>query len=136
MPDDWDVDIDGDWHPATINNPDYKGPWKQKKVPNPEFKGRWSSKQLVNEHYDEGVGVYTDNAYVGFELWTVNKGSIFDNVLITDDVELAKAEGEKLQATWDGEKQAKKDWESTRGQMPEDEAEEDEEEPPEAHGEL
>ena len=93
MPDDWDVDIDGDWHPATINNPDYKGPWRQKKIPNPEYKGPWKPTQLLNEHYDEGVGVYIDNAYVGFELWTVNHGSIFDNILITDDVELAKKEG-------------------------------------------
>ena len=136
MPDDWVEEIDGEWHPATINNPEYKGPWKQKKIPNPEFTGHWKLRQQANDNYDPGVGVFKDNAFVGFELWTVNHGSIFDNVLITDDVELAKREGKKLKATWDGEKQAKKDWQGRRGQMPEDEAEEEEEEPPEIHGEL
>ena len=45
---------------------------------------------------------------MGFELWTVNAGSIFDNILVTDDKAYADAQAEK---TWakikEGEKEAK-----------------------------
>jgi len=41
----------------------------------------------------------------------VNNGTIFDNILITDDIEYAKAQGEKLwRPTADGEKEKKEAW--------------------------
>jgi len=80
MPDDWDEDVDGDWEPKTINNPEYKGPWRQKKIVNPAFKGHWQPTQLANDDHVVEIGEYPEHAYVGFELWTVNHGSIFDNV--------------------------------------------------------
>ena len=44
--------------------------------------------------------------YVGFELWTVNSGSVFDNVLVTDD----KAYATKMAAeTWGKIKEGEKD---------------------------
>ena len=54
---------------------------------------------------------YTDLEYVGFELWTVNAGSVFDNVLVTDD----KAYATKMAAeTWakikEGESDAMEAW--------------------------
>ena len=54
---------------------------------------------------------YTDLEYVGFELWTVNAGSVFDNVLVTDD----KAYATKMAAeTWgkikEGESDAMAAW--------------------------
>lgn len=136
MPDDWDEEIDGEWEPPTVDNPEYKGKWKPAKIPNPGYKGPFVPKQLANQHYHDEIGIYHDNAYVGFELWTVNHGSIFDNILITDDVELAANEAEKLKETWEGEKQAKKNWIKRKNAAPveEDEEEEVEEEPP--HTEL
>ena len=54
-----------------------------------------------------------DFASVGFELWTVNNGTIFDNVLVTDDLEYAKSFGA---STWgkikDGEKDAKEKYDN------------------------
>lgn len=38
----------------------------------------------------QDVATYDDIEYVGFELWTVNHGTIFDNIHISDDVEAAK----------------------------------------------
>ena len=52
-----------------------------------------------------------ESAYVGFELWIVNNGTIFDNILVTDDINYAKAQGEKLwRPTADGEKAKKEEW--------------------------
>lgn len=31
-PDDWDEEMDGEWAPPKINNPDYKGEWKPKQI--------------------------------------------------------------------------------------------------------
>jgi len=114
-PDEWDVEMDGEWEPATISNPDFKGAWVQKEIDNPDYKGEFKPKQVANPDYSDKVGVYEDNAFVGFELWTVNSGSIFDNILITDDVEYAKAQADKLfKPTSEGEKDAKKAWEDSK----------------------
>lgn len=40
-------------------------------------------------------------------MWQVKSGTIFDNVLITDDVELAKKAAEGVKATQEGEKKVK-----------------------------
>ena len=67
------------------------------KVANPAYKGEWSPKQIKNDKYEEGVQLAAyDSSYIGFELWVVNNGTIFDNILVTDDIEYAKAQGEKL----------------------------------------
>lgn len=44
-PEDWDVDIDGEWEPPSIDNPVCSGksgcgPWKQPTIPNPLYKVR------------------------------------------------------------------------------------------------
>jgi len=36
-PDDWDDEMDGEWEPAMINNPDYKSEWKPKQIDNPNY---------------------------------------------------------------------------------------------------
>merc|ERR1712146_290810 len=55
-----------------IDNPDYKGPWVHPMIPNKDYA-------------PETYAKYKDLTTVGFELWTVNGGSIFDNILVTDD---------------------------------------------------
>merc|ERR1711920_5885 len=82
---------------------------------NPAYKGEWVAKQLENPEYVEEVYAFDDIGGVGFELWTVNKGSIFDNILICDSWDHAKAEGEKLKQIFDKEKDAKKAWEKATG---------------------
>merc|ERR1719274_29161 len=107
-PEDWDDEDDGEWEPPLIDNPDFKGEWTAKQIDNPAYKGEWSPKQIKNPDYEEGVQLAAyDSMYVGFELWIVNNGTIFDNILVTDDLEYAKKQGEKLwRPTADGEKEA------------------------------
>jgi calreticulin len=68
-----------------IKNPAYKGKWKTPLIANPEFKD------------DPDLYVFGPLKYFGIELWQVKAGSIFDNILITDDPDYAKAVAEE---TW------------------------------------
>jgi len=100
-------------------------------VDNPDYKGEWSPKQIKNKDYEEGVQLAAyDSAQVGFELWIVNNGTIFDNILVTDDLEYAKAQGEKLwRPTSKGEKEKKEAWDKEN--KPADEPMPDDEDMPE-----
>ena len=106
-PEDWDDEDDGEWEAPTIPNPDFKGPWTQKLIDNPAYKGTWSAPMIPNPEYvaDDQLYKFDDLRYVGFELWQVKAGSIFDNVLVTDDVEYAREFAEK---TWGASKEAEK----------------------------
>jgi calreticulin len=111
-PEDWDDEDDGEWEPPLIDNPDFKGEWSAKKIANPAYKGEWSPKQIANKDYKEGVQLADyESMYVGYELWIVNNGTIFDNILVTDDIEYAKSQAEKLwRPTSKGEKDVKEKW--------------------------
>ncbi|KAL3869909.1 hypothetical protein ACJMK2_042532 [Sinanodonta woodiana] len=111
-PDDWDDDMDGEWEPPQIDNPEYKGEWKPKQVDNPNYKGKWVHPEIDNPEYtaDEFLYRYKDIGAVGFDLWQVKSGTIFDNVLLTDDEKYAEQVGnEKWEVTKDGEKKMKDD---------------------------
>merc|ERR1711896_88938 len=86
-PDDWDDDEDGEWEAPMKDNPDFKGEWYAKRISNPAYKGFWEAKKIAN-HEDFG--------FIGFDLWQVKGGSIFDKIIITDDV----AEADKLAEKW------------------------------------
>merc|ERR1712139_79748 len=45
---------------------------------------------------DDSLYAYEDFGFIGFDLWQVKGGSIFDNIIITDE----EAEAEKLAAKW------------------------------------
>jgi len=77
--------------------------------------GEWFAKQLDNPDYVQDVYPFDDIGAVGFELWTVNKGSVFDNILVCDSFEYAKKQGEALKKIFDKEKDAKKAWEKATG---------------------
>jgi len=111
-PEDWDDEDDGEWEPPLIDNPDFKGEWVAKKIENPAYNGEWNPKQIPNKDYQEGLQLAAyDSMYVGFELWIVNNGTIFDNILVTDDIEYAKQKGEELwRPTSKGEKDVKEKW--------------------------
>lgn len=98
-PDDWDEDEDGEWEPPTIPNPEYKGEWKPKMIDNPDYKGKWEAPSIDNPEYKPrpDLYIYPDSKYVGFELWQVKAGSIFDNIIVTDSVAEAKKFAD---ATW------------------------------------
>lgn len=106
-PDDWDDEMDGEWEPPQIDNPDYKGEWKPKQIDNPAYKGKWVHPEIDNPEYveDKDLYKYTDIGAVGFDLWQVKSGTIFDNILITDDESKAEAVGKEL---WEKTKDAEK----------------------------
>jgi len=107
-PEDWDAELDGDWEAPLIDNPEYKGEWKAPKIPNPEYKGEWVHPKIPNPEYvdDTEIYAYESNKYVGIEVWQVKSGTIFDNILITDDEAVAQQWAEKFSQQQKGEKQA------------------------------
>jgi len=106
-PEDWDDEMDGEWEPPMIDNPEYKGEWKAKQIKNPEYKGKWVHPEIDNPEYtpDDELYAYKDFGAIGFDLWQVKAGTIFDNVLVTDSVDEAKAFAEE---TWGANKDAEK----------------------------
>merc|ERR1712178_333113 len=109
-PDDWDDESDGTWEAPQIDNPEFKGAWKAKRIKNPAYKGIWAPKKIANPAYvdDDQLYSYDSFAFVGIDIWQVKSGTIFDNLLITDDVAYAKEHAEKTwKAQKDGEKAAK-----------------------------
>ena len=94
-PDDWDDEDDGEWEPPMIDNPEYKGPWKPKMIENPDYKGPWIHPKIPNPDYkydDEMYKVCKDGCtHIGFELWQVKTGTLFDDIIVTDSVEEAEA---------------------------------------------
>jgi calreticulin len=109
-PEDWDDDIDGEWEPPMIDNPDYQGEWKPKQIDNPEYDGKWVHPEIPNPDYvaDEYLYRYKDIGAVGFDLWQVKSGTIFDNVWVGDSLEEAKAFADATYgASKDGEKAMK-----------------------------
>merc|ERR1712222_189115 len=58
--------------------------WEVKRIPNPEYED------------DDSVYKYDDFGFIGFDLWQVKGGTIFDNIIITDD----KGEADALLQKW------------------------------------
>jgi len=108
-PEDWDSELDGEWEPNTIPNPEYQGEWKPKKISNPEYKGEWVHPKISNPDYSHDATIYSYESfkYLGLEIWQVKSGTIFDNFLVTDDVEYAKEVAKRAEASREGEKAAK-----------------------------
>merc|ERR1719313_2971293 len=108
-PDDWDDESDGAWEAPQIDNPEFKGEWKAKRIKNPDYKGVWAPKKIANPAYvdDDQLYSYDSFAFVGIDIWQVKSGTIFDNLLITDDVEAAKAAADKIKEGMEAEKKMK-----------------------------
>ncbi|KAF4076441.1 hypothetical protein AMELA_G00215070 [Ameiurus melas] len=98
-PEDWDEDMDGEWEPPMIPNPEYKGEWKPKQIDNPNYKGTWVHPEIDNPEYSPDSKIYEfDNiGVIGLDLWQVKSGTIFDNFLIADDAKEAEEFGKN---TW------------------------------------
>ncbi|XP_012287295.1 calnexin isoform X2 [Orussus abietinus] len=110
-PEDWDVEMDGEWEPPKIpnpkcaqisgcgpykqrlkTNPRYKGKWLPPLVNNPNYKGKWKPRLVHNPEYfnDEHPFGMTPIFAVGFELWSMSPDILFDNILVTDNEEVAE----------------------------------------------
>merc|ERR1712171_31087 len=84
--------------PPMIDNPEFKGEWSVKRIFNPAYKGFWEAKKIDNPEYEDDDAVYkfADFGFIGFDLWQVKGGTIFDNIIICDD----KAEADAFAAKW------------------------------------
>merc|ERR1711998_248605 len=130
-PDDWDDESDGAWEAPQIDNPEYKGAWKAKRIKNPAYKGVWEAKLIDNPKYvaDDNLYKYAAFSTVGIDIWQVKSGTIFDNLLITDDVDYATAHAEKTwKAQKDGEKAMKEKADEEKRKKDEEERAKKEEE--------
>jgi len=96
--------------PPKIPNSDYKGPWRAKRISNPDYKGAWTHPKIPNPDYAADATLYEfdNHGVVGIEIWQVKAGSIFDNFLVTDDLDLALERAKAINKVRDGEKAAKK----------------------------
>ncbi|ESO92380.1 hypothetical protein LOTGIDRAFT_206609 [Lottia gigantea] len=140
-PDDWDDEMDGEWEPPMIDNPEYKGEWKPKQIPNPKYKGKWVHPEIDNPEYssDDSLYKYDDIGALGFDLWQVKSGTIFDNVLITDDEKYAEKYGtdtwgetkdpeKKMKEAQDEEESKKREEEEKKRKEEEDAKKDDDDE--------
>jgi calreticulin len=129
-PDDWDDEEDGEWEPPMKDNPAFKGEWYVKRISNPAYKGMWEAKKIDNPEYedDDAVYKYSEFGFIGFDLWQVKGGTIFDNVIICDDKSEADVFAQKWKALSEVEKAEKKKEEDTKKdseKKKEDEADDD-----------
>merc|ERR1719321_1337484 len=110
-PEDWDDEEDGEWEAPMKDNPEYKGDWKVKRISNPDYKGVWEAKKIDNPEYvdDDNLYAFEDFGFIGFDLWQVKGGTIFDNIIITDDKSEADEFAKKWKALTEVEKEKKKE---------------------------
>jgi len=146
-PEDWDDEEDGEWEAPKIDNPDYKGPWKAKLIANPEYKGEWVHPLIPNPDFVEDPSLFkrcVDCTHVGFELWQVKSGTIFDDILVTDSIEEAKAYAAETfskkkgpeKEQYDAEEKKKADAAAAAASSSSAKKDDDEEEEEEDHDEL
>merc|ERR1712137_108196 len=145
QPEDWDTELDGEWEAPLMPNPDYQGEWSAPMIPNPDYKGPWVHPMIDNPDYAYDSEIYTFNtAGVGIEIWQVKSGSIFDNILITNDPAEARAAAEKIITLRDHEKkqqeqadeQERKEREEEMARLEAELEEEEDEEAGHHHDEL
>lgn len=107
-----------------IDNPEYKGEWKPKQIDNPNYKGVWVHPEIDNPEYVEDKNLYLREEIcgVGLDLWQVKSGTIFDNFLITNDVDAASKAAATFKETQEGEKKVKEAQEAEERKKAEEEA--------------
>merc|ERR1719221_730503 len=109
------------------DNPAYKGEWYVKRITNTAYQGLWESKKIANPEYEDDDTLYKDAdfGFIGFDLWQVKGGTIFDNVVITDDAAEADAFAKKWKALSDFEKGKKKEEDDAKKAEADKKAEQD-----------
>lgn len=110
MPEEWDAEEDGTWEAPMIPNPDcedvgcgkwvrptkpnpaYKGKWSPPMIDNPDYIGEWAPRKIPNpEYFELDKPCLLPVRAIGFELWTMDQGVLFDNLFIGKDIEAAAA---------------------------------------------
>ena len=83
----------GVWEKPLVRNPAYKGPYPYRTIPNPAYKGPWMPRIIPNPaHYEEPRPHNLPAAGgVAVEIWTMQAGLAFDNIVVTHDEKCAEA---------------------------------------------
>lgn len=115
-PADWDESDDGEWEPPLVANPEYKGEWVARRIANPAYQGEWAHPHVPNPAYapDDSMGRYDDIGVVGFELWQVKSGTVFDDVLVSTSAAEAAAHAAEVLERLEAEAKAAKEAEAVR----------------------
>ncbi|CAO3565724.1 unnamed protein product [Mortierella alpina] len=104
QPEDWDTESDGDWEAPEIPNPDFEE-WAPKFIPNPAYKGEWKAAEIPNPDFKEDPELaHYKIGGVGLDLWQVKSGSIFDDIVVTSDAEVADKYLSQWKQNFDKEK--------------------------------
>ncbi|CAL9081866.1 unnamed protein product [Musa textilis] len=106
-PDDWDEDAPmeiedaeaceaapgcGEWKRPMKRNPEYKGKWHSPLIDNPNYKGIWKTQEIDNPDYFElDKPDFEPITAIGIEIWTMQDGILFDNILIASDEKMFAA---------------------------------------------
>lgn len=128
-PEDWDDEEDGEWEAPKIDNPKceaapgcgewkrpmksnpaYKGKWHAPLIDNPNYKGIWKPQEIPNPAFFElDKPNFEPIAAVGIEIWTMQDGILFDNILIASDEKVAESYRETAwKPKYDAEKEKQK----------------------------
>jgi calnexin len=77
----------GRYTPPKIRNPKYRGPYVTPQIPNPNFRGKWVPRQIPNPDFvlDDHPNRLAPIVAAGFELWTIDGGVGFDNIIISNN---------------------------------------------------
>ena len=83
----------GVWERPMIPNPLYRGPYTYRTIPNPAYRGPWFPRLIPNpayyeEKHPERLPVMKG---IAIEIWTLQEGIAFDNILITHDERCAES---------------------------------------------
>ncbi|OJD35143.1 calnexin precursor [Diplodia corticola] len=110
-PEDWDDEEDGDFIAPTVpnpkcdevsgcgpwtapmkKNPAYKGKWTAPLIDNPDYKGPWAPRKIANPDYfeDKTPANFEPIGAIGFEIWTMQKDILFDNIYVGHSIEDAQ----------------------------------------------
>lgn len=97
----------GEWKPPTKQNPQYKGKWKAPFVENPAYNGIWKPRQIPNPDYFTVEKVHLEPiSAIGIEIWTMQDGILFDDILVThDEADAQKYRDKTWKPKFDAEKQ-------------------------------
>ncbi|XP_024392874.1 calnexin homolog 1 [Physcomitrium patens] len=138
-PEDWDDEEDGEWEPPKITNPKceegpgcgewkrplkanpaYKGKWRAPMIDNPAYQGIWAPRQIPNPEYFELEKLNLEAvAAIGIEIWTMQDGIFFDNILVAHDEAVAE---EYRKTTWEPKHTVEKEKEAAEAKKSDDKA--------------
>ncbi|CAA0811228.1 Calnexin homolog 1 [Striga hermonthica] len=82
----------GEWKRPMKRNPAYKGKWHAPLIDNPNYKGIWKPRDIDNpEYFELEKPDFEPIAAIGIEIWTMQDGILFDNIVIASSEKAAES---------------------------------------------